>query len=161
MANLREAARSGQAALAICRGTLRLASDLGYSGIPEVPLANGRRADLVCLGRGGDVWIIEIKSSVADFRSDEKWPEYRDYCDRFSFAVPPDFPRDLIPSHTGLIVADAFSGAVIREAGETRLSPARRKAMTLRLARIACARLSRMEDADWTGAPELPYPTLP
>ena len=134
----------------ICRGTLRLMGHLGYFGVTEMTLANNRRADIAALGPGGDVWMIEIKSSVQDFRSDSKWREYMDYCDRLTFAVAADFPQELIPPEAGLIVADAFYGAVIREAPETRLAPARRKAVTLRFARLAAARLTSVHDTGWT-----------
>ena len=69
----------------------------GFATLPEVSLANGRRADILALGRDGDLIIVEIKSSVADFQSDRKWPQYRDYCDRLYFAVSADFPQELIP----------------------------------------------------------------
>lgn len=134
----------------ICRGTLRLMAHLGYVGVTEMTLASGRRADIAAIGPSGDIWMIEIKSSVADFKSDHKWREYMDFCDRLTFAVADDFPQDLIPPEAGLIVADAFYGAVIREAPETRLVPARRKAVTLRFARLAAARLSALTDAGWT-----------
>ena len=125
----------------IARGVLRLMSNHGYAGVTEMTLANGRRADVAAIGPGGEISIIEIKSSVADFRSDLKWPEYRPFCDRFYFAVGQDFPHDLIPEDTGLIIADAFGGAVIREADCEKLVAARRKAVTLRFARLAATRL--------------------
>ncbi len=134
----------------ICRGALRLMSQLGYFGVTEMTLANNRRADIAAIGPGGDIWMIEIKSSIADFKSDMKWREYMDFCDRLFFAVGDDFPQALIPPEAGLIVADAFYGAVIREAPETRLAPARRKAVTLRFARLAAARLTGIVDAGWT-----------
>ena len=134
----------------ICRGTLRLMSQLGYYGLTEMTLANHRRADIAAIGPGGDIWMIEIKSSIQDFRSDTKWREYMDFCDRLSFAVGDDFPQELIPPDAGLIIADAFYGAIIREAPETRLAPARRKAVTLRFARLGAARLTVAADAGWT-----------
>jgi hypothetical protein len=140
---------NGRAAV-ICRGTMRLLGSLGYTGITEMSLANYRRADIAAIGPAGDIWVIEIKSGVADFRSDAKWQEYLDYCDRLSFAVDSEFPHELIPPEAGLIVADAFFGAVIREAPETRLAPARRKAVTLRFARLAAARLTLAGDTGWT-----------
>ncbi|MBA3068999.1 MAG: MmcB family DNA repair protein [Hyphomonas sp.] len=136
----------------ICRGTLRLLGHLGYYGLTEMTLANNRRADIAAIGPAGDIWMIEIKSSVADFKSDHKWREYMDYCDRLTFAVSDDFPQDLIPAEAGLIVADAFYGAVIREAPDARLVPARRKAVTLRFARLAASRLSGFADTGWTPA---------
>jgi hypothetical protein len=145
----------------ICRGTLRLLGSLGYTGITEMSLANFRRADIAAIGPSGDIWMIEIKSSVQDFRSDTKWREYLDYCDRLTFAVGADFPQDLIPPETGLIVADAFFGAVIREAPETKLAAARRKAVTLRFARLAAARLTIAGDTGWTPGEEALTSPLP
>ena len=139
-------------AAAISRGTLRLLADLGLCGIQEMTLANNRRADIAAIGPGGEVWMVEVKSGVAYFRSDAKWPEYMPFCDRFWFAVDHDFPQELIPEETGLIVADAFGAAVIREAPAEKLSPARRKAVTLRLARLAAMRLSAAADAGWTAS---------
>ena len=125
----------------IARGVLRLLADHGYAGVTEMTLANGRRADVTAIGPGGEITIVEIKSSVADFRSDQKWPEYRPFCDRFYFAVGHDFPQDLIPDDTGLMIADAFGGAVLREPECEKLVAARRKAVTLRFARLAATRL--------------------
>ena len=125
----------------IARGVLRLLHDYGFAGVTEMTLANGRRADVAAIGPGGEISIVEIKSSVADFKSDQKWPEYRPFCDRFYFAVGQDFPQTLIPENVGLIIADAYGGAVIREPDEEKLAGARRKAVTLRFARLAAARL--------------------
>lgn len=125
----------------IARGVLRMMTDHGYAGVTEMTLANGRRADVAAIGPGGEITIVEIKSSVADFRSDQKWPEYRPFCDRFYFAVGHDFPHDLIPGDTGLIIADAFGGAILREPECEKLVAARRKAVTLRFARLAATRL--------------------
>ncbi len=134
----------------ICRGTQRLLADLGFYAITEMPLANNRRADIAAIGPSGDIWMIEVKSSIQDFKSDHKWREYMDFCDRLSFAVAEDFPQELIPPEAGLIVADGFYGAVVRDAPETRLAPARRKAVTLRFARLAAARLAHAGDTGWT-----------
>lgn len=125
----------------IARGVLRLLHDYGYAGVTEMTLANGRRADIAAIGPGGEITIVEIKSSVADFRSDQKWPEYRPFCDRFYFAVGQSFPHDLIPDDAGLMIADSYGGAVIREPDFAKLAAARRKAVTLRFARLAAARL--------------------
>ncbi|MEE2877580.1 MAG: MmcB family DNA repair protein, partial [Pseudomonadota bacterium] len=124
----------------ICRGVLRLFSDMNFAGVTEMTLANGRRADVAAIGPKGEITIVEIKSSVADFRSDGKWPEYQPFCDRFYFAVGHGFPKDLIPEDAGLIVADGFGGAVLREPGVTPLAAARRKAVTLRFARLSANR---------------------
>lgn len=130
----------------ISRGTLRLLASLGFYGITEMTLANHRRADIAAISTSGLIWMIEIKSSIADFRSDSKWREYIPFCDRFSFAVGSDFPGEIIPADTGLIVADAFFGAVVREAPDAPLAAARRKAVTLRFARLAAMRLSSVMD---------------
>lgn len=116
--------------------------DYGLASILEVPLANGRRADLMGLTGAGEIWIVETKSCVEDFTVDQKWPDYREYCDRFFFAVNEDFPRELIPQDVGLIVADGFGGAILREAPLQSLAGARRKAVTLLFARLAAMRLA-------------------
>lgn len=94
----------------------------------------------------GAIWIVEIKSCLEDFRTDRKWPEYRDFADRLFFAVLPAFPLDILPDETGLIVADRYGGEILRQAPEHRLPAPRRKAMTLRLARASAARLSLLLD---------------
>jgi hypothetical protein len=132
----------------LARGICRALEQLGYVNLVEFPLANGRRADILALGRTGDLVIVEIKSSVADFRADRKWSAYRDFSDRLYFAVPNDFPRPLIPDECGLMVADAFSAAVLRDGTTTRLDAARRRALTLRFARIAATRLRRLLDPE-------------
>ncbi|XBQ17462.1 MAG: DNA repair putative endonuclease MmcB [Oceanicaulis sp.] len=130
-------------ARALMRGAARLLLDLGVTAIPEFTLPCGRRADLAGLGRKGEIVIVEIKSGVADFRADGKWPEYFAWCDRFYFAVSERFPRDMLPGETGLIIADGFGGAVLRESPVQTLSPARRKSLTLRFARNAAERTLR------------------
>lgn len=134
------------AAALLARGVCRALEQLGYASLLEFPLANGRRADILALGRGGELIIVEIKSSVADFRADRKWPDYREFADRFYFAVPSGFPVTLIPEECGLIVADAFAAALIREGAPGALAPSRRKALTLRFALAAAARLRRHLD---------------
>jgi hypothetical protein len=130
-----------QRAGAILRGAQRLLRSLNFESLSEVPLGNGRRADILAVGRDGEIWIVEIKSSIADFRADQKWPEYREYCDALLFAVAPDFPSEILPADTGLILADAYAGEVARAAPRHPLSPARRKALTLSIARMAAMRL--------------------
>lgn len=120
----------------------------GLAAVAEVSLANGRRADLAAVDGGGEIWIIEIKSSVEDFRADQKWPEYRDYCDRLFFAVAPTFPTEMLPSDTGLIIADRYGGELVRPAPEHKLAGARRKAMTLRLVHTAAFRLQAAIDPE-------------
>lgn len=126
--------------LAVTRGAARLLVDMGYAPLLEVGLPNGRRADVMALGPRGDVVIVEVKSGLDDFRCDQKWREYGPFCDAFWFAVAPDFPQDLIDGDCGLIVADGFGGAVIRDATPAPLAPARRKALTLAFARLGAMR---------------------
>lgn len=131
---------------ALTRGVARLFLDLGLTPLVEMTLANGRRADLVGLDQGGRFIIAEVKSCRADFESDAKWTDYLDYCDAFYFAVAADFPAAILPDEAGLIIADAFGGAVIRAAPERPLVAARRKAVMLRYARLAASRaLHRVE----------------
>ncbi len=142
------------AARQILRGVQRLLKTHGFESLAEVVLANGRRADVMALGPSGDCWIVEIKSSIADFRSDAKWPEYRDYCDRLFFAVAPEFPNEILPADTGLILADRYDGEIVRDAPELRMPAARRKAIILAFARVAAARLMHATE------PPIPAGTL-
>ena len=130
----------------LARGVGRALAQRGFVTLTEVTLANGRRADVMALGRDGALLIVEVKSSVADFRSDRKWQEYRAFCDRLSFAVPEEFPKELIPAECGLIVADGFGAHILREGVPEPLVAARRRALTLRLARLAASRLGRLLD---------------
>ena len=134
------------AGVLLARGVCRALDRQGYASLVEVPLANGRRADVLALGRGGDLLIVEVKSSVADFRADRKWTAYRDYADRLYFAVPNEFPSVLIPKECGLMVADAFGAETLRHGEATALAPARRRALTLRFAIAAAMRLRRLID---------------
>jgi hypothetical protein len=109
--------------------------------LTELRLGNGRRLDVLALGPKGELWAVEVKSSVEDFRVDQKWQSYLDYCDRFFFAVPMHFPKDLIPADVGLIVADRFEAAIIRPSPETKLSAARRKKLLISFGQTAAARL--------------------
>ena len=126
--------------LAVTRGAARLLVEMGYAPLAEVGLPNGRRADLMALGPKGEILIVEVKSSPEDYLTDRKWAEYAPYCDAFFFAVAPEFPVGLIPPEPGLIVADGFGGAVVRESGWTPLAAAWRKALTLAFARLAAFR---------------------
>ncbi|WP_430430962.1 DNA repair putative endonuclease MmcB [Oceanicaulis sp.] len=127
----------------LMRGTARLLLDLGITAIAEFTLPCGRRADLAGLGPKGEMVIVEVKSGVQDFRTDEKWPDYFAWCDRFYFAVSDRFPAEMLPEQTGLIIADGFGGAVVRESPTAKLAPARRKALTLKFARNAAERALR------------------
>ena len=129
----------------VTRGAARLLAALGYAPLAEVTLPNGRRADLMALGRKGEIFIVEVKSSLEDFRCDQKWHEYQPYCDAFAFAVAPEFPREILPETPGLIVADGFGGAVLREAPPVPLAGARRKALTLAFARLAAMRAAGVQ----------------
>ena len=143
--------RQSPTALAVARGSTRLLHSLGFSVVSELPLASGRRADLVALGGSGELWIVEIKSSVADFRADQKWMDYRLHCDRLFFATTLDVPCGIFPPDTGLIVADAFGASIVCEAPEHRLHAATRRSIMLAFARAAALRLAALAD------PEGPY----
>lgn len=136
------------AALDIARGTGRHLRALGRAVIAELPLADGRRADLMALCPRGTITIIEVKSCLADFRADGKWEDYRQWCDHFYFAVDRGFPLEHIPDECGLIVADRFDAEALRQPAEHRLAAARRKAVTLRFARCAALRLHGADDPD-------------
>ena len=125
---------------AVTRGAARVMVALGYAPLLEVGLPNGRRADIMALGPRGQMVIVEVKSSLEDFRYDRKWSEYMPYCDAFYFAVAPEFPREILPDEPGLIIADAFDGAVLRDAPLTALAGARRKALLVAFGRLAAMR---------------------
>ena len=143
--------RQSPTALAVGRGTQRLLLALGLSCVCELPLGSGRRADLVGIGHNGDIWIVEIKSSIADFRVDQKWPDYRLHCDRLLFATASHVPLDIFPADAGLIVADAYGAELVREAPEHRMHAATRRSMMLCFARAAARRLQALAD------PQGPY----
>jgi hypothetical protein len=130
---------------AVTRGAARLFLALGYAPLVEVSLPNGRRADLMALGPRGEIAIAEVKSGLDDYRTDRKWAEYAPFCDAFYFAVDAAFPRHVLADGPGLIVADAFGGAVLVEPAVVPLAPARRKALTLAFARLAAARALGLE----------------
>ena len=127
----------------VTRGAARLLADMGYAPLLEVCLPNGRRADVMALGRKGDIVIVEVKSGIEDYRVDRKWPEYAPFCDAFFFAVAPEFPQGVLPDEPGLIVADGFGGAIMRDAPVLTLAPARRKALTIAFGRLAAMRTLR------------------
>ncbi|MET0137904.1 MAG: MmcB family DNA repair protein [Sphingobium sp.] len=141
-------------AIAVARGTLRLFSRHQTNGILEVPLPNGRRADIMALDGAGRITIVEIKCSKADLLGDLKWPDYFDYCDRYFWAVPAGFDLALFdrealwPDRTGLIVADRYDAELVRPAPIESLAAARRKAETLRFALRAARRLTALADPD-------------
>ena len=138
--------RQSDTALKVARGTARLLHAHGFSVVSELALPSGRRADLVALDTGGEIWIVEIKSSVADFRADQKWQDYRLHCDRLFFATSLEVPCEIFPPDTGLIVADAFGAEFRCEAPEHKLTAPTRKSMMLIFARAAAQRLQSLVD---------------
>jgi hypothetical protein len=133
--------RQSEVAAELQRGVCRAFRALGHSVVTELHLANGRRADVVALSGSGDILIVEIKSCLLDYRTDAKWQDYLDYCDRLYFAVRADFPCEVVPEEAGLILADRYGAELVREGVEERLSAARRKAIMLCFARAAALRL--------------------
>ena len=137
--------RQSERAMVIRRGVQRMLTEMGAHVLPELSLASGRRADLVALTRRGDIWIVEIKSSIEDFRVDRKWPNYRLHSDRFFFATHPEVPAGIFPEECGFILSDGYGAEILREAPEHRLPAATRKALLLRIARAGAARLLAAE----------------
>jgi hypothetical protein len=138
--------RQSEAALAIRRGVRRLLRARGFATVTELPLASGRRADVVGVNGDGALLIVEIKSSVADFRADQKWRDYSVHCDRLYFAVDADMPLEIMPEEAGLIVADSYGGEILREPPARVIPPAARRAVLLRFALAAADRLHRLAD---------------
>ncbi|OKH89476.1 MmcB family DNA repair protein [Thalassospira sp. TSL5-1] len=132
----------------VTEGVCRLLHHHNMACITELRLGNGRRLDVLALGPKGELWAVEVKSSVEDFRVDAKWQTYRDYCDRFFFAVPMEFPRDLIPEEEGLIVADRFEAAIVRPAEDFKLNAARRKKLLIDFGRLSAGRLRGDDKTD-------------
>jgi hypothetical protein len=130
----------------IRRAAARLCLRLGWAPLHEVRLANGRRADILALQPGGGFVCIEVKSGLRDYLADGKWAEYQPFCDQFFFAVDNDFPHDLLPPETGLIVCADREADLLREPLSVRLPPARRKALLERFAWLAAGRLAALED---------------
>ena len=143
--------RQSETALVVARGTRRWLRATGFASVAEMALRSGRRADLVALGSNGAIAIVEIKSSVADFRADGKWRDYRQHCDKLYFAIPGSVPAAIMPEDAGLIVADAYGATLVREAPEHRLSPATRRMVTLRFAQLAAHRLHGLADPAFGG----------
>lgn len=138
--------RQSPIAAGVQRGVARMLHHCGFVSLPEFTLTTGRRADLIAINEKGVIWIIEIKSSLADFQADHKWHEYREFCDQFSFAHPMDLDGGIFPTDTGLIVADAFGAEITRSSPMHKLTAARRKAVTLRFAQTGAQRLQRHYD---------------
>lgn len=137
--------RQSERAMLVRRGVQRLLMQMNVHVLPELSLSTGRRADLVALTRQGEIWIIEIKSSVEDFRVDRKWPEYRLHSDRFFFATHPEVPAAIFPEECGFILSDGYGAEILREAPEHRLAATSRKALLTRFARAGAARLLAAE----------------
>lgn len=152
MSEIQDICQEQRVAHRLCRGVRRLLWTERYATVTEFPLANGRRADVFGVTDSSDIVIVEVKSSIVDFKTDQKWPEYRGFCDAFYFAVGEDFPRELIPDHCGLIVGDAFGAAVIRLSPVERLATPRRKTLIHSFGQLAAARLHRLEDPLLGGA---------
>ena len=137
---------NGHTAQDVARGVSRLLMQEGFSPILEFTLANGRRLDVAALGNEGAILGVEIKVALADLKGDMKWPEYLEFCENFYFAIPPGFPDEHVPPGTGLIVADRYGGAIVRPSPVWQVHASRRKAVTLRFAKVAAERLAMTLD---------------
>ena len=137
--------RQSEKALLVRHGVQRLFLRLGIPVLSELPLADGRRADLVGITRKSEVIIVEIKSSIEDLKADHKWQDYRAHCDRLYFASHNGVAMELFPADCGFILADGFDGYIMREAPEHRMSSPSRKALMLRFSRVAARRLTKAE----------------
>lgn len=139
--------RQSATALRVQRGVMRMLRQThDMACYAEVTLRSGRRADVLAVGPKGEIWIVEIKSSLIDFQIDRKWPEYREFSDKFFFAKPPELDASIFPASEGLIVADGHDGAILRDSPNTPLAPARRKALMLKLARLGADRIHALMD---------------
>jgi hypothetical protein len=136
----------------VAKGVSRLLIQEGFSPILEFTLANGRRLDVAALAGDGRILGVEIKVAIPDLKGDSKWPEYLDFCELFYFAIPPDFPDEFVPRDTGLIVADRYGGAIVRPSPAWQIHPSRRKALTLRFAKVAAERLAAVIELTSGGA---------
>jgi hypothetical protein len=130
----------------LARGVCRALRQFDFVCVEELVPTPGLRVDVMALGPKGEIWVIECKSSRADFMADQKWQGYLEWCDRFFWAVDRDFPTDLLPEGSGLIVADAYDAAILRMGADTPLPAARRKVMLQKFARHAASRLQAYRD---------------
>lgn len=130
----------------LARGVARHLASLGWVSVEELVPSRGLRVDVMALGPKGEIWVVECKSSRADFTSDHKWQGYLPWCDRFFWAVDAAFPVDLLPADTGLILADAYDAEVVRMGPEAKLAPARRKVVIRNFATHAARRLQYLRD---------------
>ena len=135
----------------LARGVARALRALDFVTVEELVPVPGLRVDLMALGPKGEVWVIECKSGRADFRTDQKWQGYLEWCDRFFWAVDADFPTDLLPEGSGLILADAYDAEIVRMGPETPLAGARRKVLLHKFARHAASRLHGFRDPGVAG----------
>jgi hypothetical protein len=138
--------RQSPTAANVQRGVCRLLRAYGFATVCELSLANGRRVDIMAINGAGVLWAIEIKSSLADLKADQKWPEYEAFCDRLYFAIPSEMPQEIMPAESGLIVADRWGAEILRHTEDHPLPAARRKAVTLCFARAAALRLHSIFD---------------
>ena len=130
----------------LARGVCRALHCYDFATIEEFTPERGKRVDVMALGPKGEIWVIECKSCRADFTSDTKWEGYLDWCDRFFWAVDGNFPIDMLPAQSGLILADPYTAEIIRMGPESRLSATRRNALIRKFARHAALRLQRHRD---------------
>ncbi|WP_236019532.1 MmcB family DNA repair protein [Fuscibacter oryzae] len=135
----------------LARGVARALRQFDFVSVEELVPTPGLRVDLMALGPKGQVWIIECKSSRTDYLTDRKWQGYLEWCDRFFWAVDGDFPTDLLPEGTGLILADAYDAEILRMGPDTPLPAARRKVMVQKFARHAAMRLQGYRDPGVAG----------
>ncbi len=130
----------------LARGVCRHLRGHNFVSVEEFVPASGLRVDVMAMGPKGEIWIVECKSSRADFQADQKWQGYLEWCDRFFWAVDADFPTELLPGASGLIFADEYDAEIIRMSPETKLAAARRKALVQSFARTAALRLQSLRD---------------
>ncbi len=130
----------------LARGVCRHLLSHNFVSVEELTPTSGLRVDVMALGPKGEVWIVECKSSRADFQSDHKWQGYLEWCDRFFWAVDEDFPTDLLPENTGLMIADGYDAEILRMGPEDKLAGARRKVMIQKFARHAALRWHAARD---------------
>lgn len=135
----------------LARGVCRHLLSHGFVSVVELVPAPGLRVDVMALGPRGEIWIVECKSGRADFLSDRKWQGYLPFCDRFFWAVDAEFPTELLPDETGLIIADGYDAEILRIGPEAKLAGARRKAMVQKFARHAALRLQALRDPRLSG----------
>ncbi len=134
----------------LARGVCRHLASHDFVTVEELIPTSGLRVDVMALGPKGEIWIVECKSSRADFQSDHKWEGYLEWCDRYFWAVDEAFPTDLLPDETGLLIADAYDAEILRMGPEAKLAPARRKVMIQKFARHAATRWHAARDPNFT-----------